>query len=195
MDTETPMITSVAQMREQMCQLWQMAFGDDREFVLAYFRGYDSPATRIVRYDANGRIVAMMHYHRFSSGGIDGAYVYGLATHPVWRGRGLARQMLQEAFVRMAGEGVQMAMLIAEEESLRSWYAAMGFSLQCGTTVKVTGCDGMNFALDDPAMNVPMIKSIGGFDITDFKVASAITIECVNKADSRWSAPEIPCGG
>lgn len=195
MDTETPVIASVAQMREQMCQLWQMAFGDDREFVLAYFRGYDSPATRIVRCDAKGRIVAMMHYHRFTSGSTAGAYVYGLATHPAWRGRGLARQMLQESFVSMVGEGVKVAMLIAEEESLRSWYAAMGFRLQCGTTVKVTGSDGMNFALDDPAMNVPMIKAIGGFDIAGFKIDAAITIECVNKADSRWSAPEIPCGG
>lgn len=185
MDTETPINSSEAQMREQMCQLWQEAFGDDREFVLSYFSRYDSPATRIVRCDAEGRVVAMMHYHRFTSGGIVGAYIYGLATHPAWRGRGLARQMLQEAFVSMADDGVQVAMLIAEEKSLRSWYATMGFSLQCGTIVKVAGGDGMNFALDDPAMNVPMIKAIGDFDITSFRVDSSIVIECVNRADTR----------
>lgn len=184
MDTETPM-TCEAQMREQMCQLWQVAFGDDREFVLEYFRNYDSPATRIVRRDAEGSIVAMLHYHRFTSGSTSGAYIYGLATHPAWRGRGLASQMLQEAFVSMADEGVQVAMLIAEEESLRSWYASMGFILQSGTTVRITGSDGMDFALDDPAMNVPMIKAIGGFDITGYKIDAPITIERVNKADSR----------
>lgn len=185
MDIETPM-TSEDQIHEQMCRLWQEAFGDNREFVLAYFRGYDSPATRIVRCDADGNVVAMMHYHRFMSGSIAGAYIYGVATHPAWRGKGLASQMLQESFSRMTDDGVQVAMLIAEEESLRSWYATMGFSLQNGTVVEITGSDGMNFALDDTTMNVPMIKPIGGCDITGFKIDAAITIESVNKADTRW---------
>lgn len=175
MDSETA-ISNTDALHEQMCQLWQAAFCDDREFILSYFSHYDSPATRITRHDKNGNIIAMMHYHQFVDCGIVGAYIYGVATDTAWRGQGIARQMLEESFDRMQCDGIQVAMLIAEEESLRSWYATMGFTLLNGTAVALTGYDGMDFALDDATMNVPMIKAIGDCHINSYRPSHNITI-------------------
>lgn len=143
-----------------MCRVWQVGFGDDTDFVMRYLNAYDTPANRIVRRDSEGHIVALMHYHRFSAGQADGAYIYGVTTLPQWRGRGLARQMLHEAFEAMSREGIAFAMLIAEEPSLRQWYATMQFTLLDGITVEVTGSDGMNFGMDDSSLNVPMVRAI-----------------------------------
>lgn len=143
-----------------MCRLFQEVFGDDRELVLNYLAKYDTPATRVVRYDNDGNLIAAMHYHVFDAKNYRGAYIYGVATLKQWRGRGLARQMLEESFQRMRDEGVQMAMLIAEQVSLRKWYSTMGFELLERITVDIIGYDGMSFVLDDKTMNVPMVKII-----------------------------------
>ena len=60
----------------------------------------------------------------------------------------------------MSDNGLQMAMLIAEEQSLRSWYATMNFRLFDNFTVTITGSDGMNFAMDNERMNIPMVRII-----------------------------------
>lgn len=162
MDSETSIINnnSEARLREQMCRLWQDVFGDSKDFILNYFAKYDTPATRIVRYDNAGNLIAMMHYHRFVSNETEGAYIYGVATHPDWRGRDIARQMIEESIKLMSDDGLQLAMLIAEEQSLRSWYATMNFRLLDNFTVTITGSDGMNFAMDDERMNIPMVRMI-----------------------------------
>ena len=176
MDNCVPVVDAEAELREQMCRLWQEAFGDEREFVMHYLDSYSREDCRILRFGERGEVVAMMHYHPFTVGGSDcnevavrfspsqpcmegcrGAYIYGVATAVECRGKGLASAMIAESMAKMRSRGIDFAMLIAEEPSLRRWYGGMGFELLEGVTASVTAPDGTNLAMDDSALNLPMI--------------------------------------
>ena len=171
-----PVGDAEAELREQMCRLWQEAFGDERDFVMHYLDRYSREDCRILRFGERGEVVAMMHYHPFTVGGSDcnevavrfspsqpcmegcrGAYIYGVATAVDCRGKGLASAMIAESMAKMRSRGIDFAMLIAEEPSLRRWYGGMGFELLEGVTASVTAPDGTNLAMDDSALNLPMI--------------------------------------
>ena len=171
-----PVGDAEAELREQMCRLWQEAFGDEREFVMHYLDRYSREDCRILRFGERGEVVAMMHYHPYTVGGSDcnevavrfspsqpcmegcrGAYIYGVATAVDCRGKGLASAMIAESMAKMRSRGIDFAMLIAEEPSLRRWYGGMGFELLEGVRATVTAPDGTNLAMDDSALNLPMI--------------------------------------
>lgn len=171
-----PVGDAEAELREQMCRLWQEAFGDERDFVMHYLERYSREDCRILRFGERGEVVAMMHYHPFTVGGSDcnevavrfspsqpcmegcrGAYIYGVATAVECRGKGLASAMIAESMAKMRSRGIDFAMLIAEEPSLRRWYGGMGFELLEGVRATVTAPDGTNLAMDDSALNLPMI--------------------------------------
>lgn len=171
-----PVGDAEAELREQMCRLWQEAFGDERDFVMHYLYRYSREDCRILRFGERGEVVAMMHYHPFTVGGSDcnevavrfspsqpcmegcrGAYIYGVATAVECRGKGLASAMIAESMAKMRSRGIDFAMLIAEEPSLRRWYGGMGFELLEGVRATVTAPDGTNLAMDDSALNLPMI--------------------------------------
>ena len=171
-----PVGDAEAELREQMCRLWQEAFGDERDFVMHYLDRYSREDCRILRFGERGEVVAMMHYHPFTVGGSDcnevavrfspsqpcmegcrGAYIYGVATAVECRGKGLASAMIAESMAKMRSRGIDFAMLIAEEPSLRRWYGGMGFELLEGVRATVTAPDGTNLAMDDSALNLPMI--------------------------------------
>lgn len=155
MDTVLP----VDELRAQMTDLFVHVFGDERPFVENYVSHYDTARNRFVHIE-DGKVVSMLHSHRFESCGIKGSYIYGVVTEPEWRGRGLASMLLNRAFESTRADGVEVAVLIAESEDLRRWYASKGFVLLDGLEISVTGSDGMDFALDEPGMNVPMVKSL-----------------------------------
>lgn len=171
-----PVGDAEAELREQMCRLWQEAFGDERDFVMHYLDRYSRDDCRILRFGERGEVVAMMHYHPFTVGGSDcnevavrfspsqpcmegcrGAYIYGVATAVECRGKGMASAMIAESMAKMRSRGIDFAMLIAEEPSLRRWYGGMGFELLEGVRATVTAPDGTNLAMDDSALNLPMI--------------------------------------
>ena len=152
-------VLSVDVLRSQMIDLFVRVFSDEREFVKNYITHYDTSKNRFVHIE-NGEVVSMLHCHRFEVGGIKGSYVYGVATDSQWRGQGLASMLLSRAFEAERADGIEVAVIIAESESLRQWYASKGFVLLDGLEVTVTGSDGMNFALDEPTMNVPMVKPL-----------------------------------
>ena len=171
-----PVGDAEAELREQMCRLWQEVFGDEREFVMHYLDRYSREDCRILRFGERGEVVAMMHYHPFTVGGSDcnevavrfspsqpcmegcrGAYIYGVATAVDCRGKGMASAMIAESMAKMRSRGIDFAMLIAEEPSLRRWYGGMGFELLEGVRATVTAPDGTNLAMDDSALNLPMI--------------------------------------
>ena len=171
-----PVGDAEAELREQMCRLWQEAFGDERDFVMHYLDRYSREDCRILRFGERGEVVAMMHYHPFTVSGSDcnevavrfspsqpcmegcrGAYIYGVATAVDCRGKGLASAMIAESMAKMRSRGIDFAMLIAEEPSLRRWYGGMGFELLEGVRATVTAPDGTNLAMDDSALNLPMI--------------------------------------
>lgn len=173
-------------LREQMCRLWHTAFGDERDFIMHYLTAMSHTGNRILRFSPDGTLIAMMHFHKFTlcensptheplqgdevsvrlspmpvgMAGKRGAYIYGVATAPEWRGRGIAGAMIAEAVEKMRRSRAGIAMLIAEEPSLRRWYASMGFSLAEGITAAVAAPDGTNLALDDTRLNLPLVMPL-----------------------------------
>lgn len=156
MDTEA----SITEIRKQMSHLWHEAFGDNEDFIAEYFSNYDTEQTRITYFSSSNELISMLHYHKFRYDQYVGSYDYGLATHPKWRHRGLARQIIEESIEKMRAEGIQFAMLIAETPELRDWYSSMGFKLIKNTTLEISGYNDFNFALDDKSLNTPMVRPI-----------------------------------
>lgn len=148
---------------------WKLAFGDDDEFIDRFFSLYDNDDTRFVKRNERGDVVAQLHCFVFDDDlcGEKGSYIYGVATLPEYRGRGLARELIAETLEQMRARGVGYTMLIAEKEELQEWYKRQGFTLKSGVLEICGEKDGMNFALDDTSKNQGMYyvfkPSITGF--------------------------------
>ena len=75
-----------------------------------------------------GRTAAMLHLLPFESQLGRTTYIYGVATAPEFRRRGLAGKLMGEAMRLIADRGDDAALLIPSEEWLRGFYAPYGFS-------------------------------------------------------------------
>ncbi len=169
----------------ELKSVWKLGFGDDDEWIDGFFKHYHTGGDCYVSRDGQGRIVAQMHALPMSIGGV---YIYGVTTHPSWRGRGIARALMAEALRDLAARGVPFAMLIAQEPSLRQWYEGMGFCL--GTNVvDVTGYDGECLDNDDLALNLPMIRVVNA---QSYVTASIARRQCGLKSPFCLSDGMIP---
>lgn len=151
--------SSVTRLRKAMSAIWQETFGDDADYVDRYLENYDADDNRIVICKQD-EVVAFLHYHRFDTGDFTASYIFGVVTVPHYRGSGIARGMISGAMKCMNQHGDIFAMLIAEEESLRSWYATMGFAALSETPVRVSGSDGLSFDNDDTNLNIALYRIV-----------------------------------
>lgn len=77
-------------------ELWMKAFGDDEQFADSFIMRYYS-RRRMLTAEAEGRMAAMLHLLPFRTELGRTTYIYGVATDPAFRGRGLASQLMREA--------------------------------------------------------------------------------------------------
>ena len=77
--------------------------------------------------EEDGRLAAMLHLIPFESELGRTTYIYGVATDPDYRGRGLASGLMREAMRRIAEEEEDAAILNPSQESLKDYYAPFGF--------------------------------------------------------------------
>ena len=106
-------------------QLWQEAFGDSDAFLDSFFRlGFGKDRSLCV---FEGEPVAAVYWFHCRANGQKIAYLYGLATKKSHRGRGLARQLLEEAMSVLKKEGYAGALLVPAEPELFKMYEKMGF--------------------------------------------------------------------
>ena len=82
-------------------ELWMKAFGDDEQFADSFIMRYYS-RRRMLTAEAEGRMAAMLHLLPFRTELGRTTYIYGVATDPAFRGRGLASQLMREAAHRGA---------------------------------------------------------------------------------------------
>lgn len=101
--------------REALQALWKMVFGDDDRYIETFFRLFFGPGTAAVA-ESEGQITAAAHCIPFGSA----RYIYAVATHPLWRGRGLGRA------VTLAAAGSGPAYLCPADRTLMDWYISMG---------------------------------------------------------------------
>ncbi len=115
-------------MTEQLKDLWQLAFGDSREFVDLFFAtGFSEDRFHVLT--ENGQVTAALYWLDCSYQGQTQAYLYAVATHPDFRGRGLCRKLMEQTRDLLKARGYAAALLRPGEEGLRAMYEKMGYQI------------------------------------------------------------------
>lgn len=110
----------------QLRQLWRLAFGDPEEFLDAFFAAAYAPE-RCRCILEKGQIVAVLYWFDVSWEERKFAYLYAVATHPDFRGRGLCRALMEDTHALLARHGYDSALLVPQKEGLRKMYASFGY--------------------------------------------------------------------
>ena len=113
---------------QQIRELWMDAFGDAREFA-------DEFLVERSRYDISTfaeregeRVVSMLHSVPFTdSAGHTFAYIYGVATAPTHRRRGLATNLIRRV-LNDVGRLYDAAILIPADSKAKDFYRKAGFA-------------------------------------------------------------------
>jgi len=110
----------------QLWQLWKLAFGDEDDFIQRFFeKGFSPERCRCICRD--DRIAAVLYWFDCSCGNQKIAYLYGVATHPEYRGQGLCRKLMEDTHRHLAALGYSSVLLVPQKESLREMYQKMGY--------------------------------------------------------------------
>ncbi len=143
---------------ERACkELWQEVFGDEESFIDTFLMRHYHPR-QILRVEASGRLVAMLHLIPFRVGEQRVAYLYGVATAPEARGRGLASRLVREAIAQARTEGFEALVLIPAGEGLREFYARFGFAGDY--PVAFHTADDFDFGTGEESRNRAMVLSL-----------------------------------
>ena len=112
--------------KEGLRQLWKLAFGDSDAFLDGFFStGY---APQRCRYLSDGDLVtAALYWLDCAYMDEKYAYLYAVATHPAYRGQGLCHQLMEKTHDHLKAQGYAGAVLVPQEESLRTFYGKMGY--------------------------------------------------------------------
>ena len=111
--------------------LWQEVFGDSAEFAktaLGQFAGADN----VFVAEEDGAAAGLLCAVPVSCRGRKGAYLYGVATRPEYRGRGLAAGLMEHAAGQLRARGAEFLALVPAQQSLFDYYAAHGFQKAFG---------------------------------------------------------------
>ena len=117
--------------------LWTLAFGDGEEFLTPFFEtAWASDRCRCV--EAEGQTVAALYWFESFCGNQRLAYVYAVATHPDWRGRGLCAALMEDTAEVLKSQGYDGILLCPASEGLFRMYGKMGYH-PC-TTIREWEC-------------------------------------------------------
>lgn len=121
-----------AQPKEQQAlqDLWKLCFGDGEEVTDCFFALFPPKLhTRVIEVD--GQIAAMASWLpttlHMDGKAVPGAYIYAVATHPDYRGRGLCRTLMEELEHSLFLQDKDFAALCPAGESLYRFYGGMGY--------------------------------------------------------------------
>jgi GNAT superfamily N-acetyltransferase len=117
--------------KEQVIGLWKDAFGDSDAFMHLYFdRVYRDENALVI--EKEGKILSalqMLPYTMtFWGKEINVAYISGACTAPSEQGKGLMKQLLQEAFREMQRRRIALTALIPAEKWLFTYYRSQGYT-------------------------------------------------------------------
>lgn len=110
--------------------LWHEAFGDDNDFMDAFFGyGFNPDRCRCITQD--GKVVAALYWFDCSLNGQPIAYLYGIATAKSHRGKGLCRALLENAHSHLKYLGYAGIILVPSGEKLFKMYEKLGYCTCC----------------------------------------------------------------
>lgn len=107
-------------------RLWKRVFGDSDSFIDTFFQVAYSP-DRCRYREEKGEIVSALYWLdcRYEGGKL--AYIYAVATHPDYRGRGLCRRLMEDTHAVLKARGYAGAVLYPADGTLRQMYGKMGY--------------------------------------------------------------------
>lgn len=118
-------------MLPRLRRIWQTCFEDDAKGTDFVFSKLLNPAQMLVDTDDNGRPTAMINWKllRFTTprGAMAGAYVYGVATLPEYRGQGISGRLMSALHPILEKEGAGLSCLVPASASLFDFYEKQGF--------------------------------------------------------------------
>ena len=135
--------------------LWGKAFGDSEEMIELFFQTAYAPQ-RCRYLEEGGQVTSALYWMDAVAYGQKLAYIYGVATDPDHRGKGLCRKLMEKTHEDLAEQGCSGAILMPAEPGLRKMYASMGyqecstmgsFACQAGDAVAVRRIDREEYAL------------------------------------------------
>lgn len=129
--------------------LWSLAFGDTAAFLDLFFDAAYTP-DRCRCITEGEQVVAALYWFDTECDGQKFAYLYAVATHPDFRGRGLCRELVADTHAVLKAQGYAGALLVPQEEGLRKMYAGMGY--REATRVSEVFCN----AAEEPATIRPI---------------------------------------
>ena len=106
--------------------LWQEAFGDTDDYLELFFSTAFSPA-RCRCVTENEDTAAVLYWFDCEAEGKPLAYLFAVATKKAHRGKGLCRELMADTHRHLKELGYAGAILVPAEESLFSFYGAMGY--------------------------------------------------------------------
>ena len=116
---------------KQLKDLWKKAFGDSEEAINLFFDTAYAPQ-RCRYLEVNGEITAALYWMDAEYAGQKFAYIYGVATEPAHRGKGLCRKLMEKTHDDLREQGYAGAVLMPAETGLRQMYAKIGYR-ECST--------------------------------------------------------------
>ena len=120
------MLLTPEELKQQTRALWQTCFPtDSEEFLDIYFEEkYTDAANITYREDAQVLAAAQLlpYTMNFYGSTIHTGYFSGICTHPDFRGRGLASQIIRKGHRRLYEQGGVLSFLIPGNDDLRHFY-------------------------------------------------------------------------
>ncbi len=124
-------------------QLWKEAFGDTDSF-LDKFYGIAFDPRRSLCATVDGEVAAMAYWFDCE----EYAYIYAVATAKKHRGKGISHALMARIHEILTDRGYAGCILVPGEESLRKFYATMGYE----------NCGGVHEFDTDAGQTIPLRK-------------------------------------
>lgn len=113
-------------------EIWMRCFGDDEDYTGFLFQRLIRPENLLVASPGGRKPAAMLCLEPFTlvtpRGKADAVYVFGVATLPEWRGKGLSSTLLEEVGRVAATRGLAVSVLVPGGESLFRFYEQRGYT-------------------------------------------------------------------
>ncbi len=112
--------------------LWTACFPGEPAFTDYFFEELYVPDNALLCVGEDGAPAAMLHMLPYTmvwlGREVPVSYVYGVGTHPDYRRRGLAADLMDQALFEMHLRGVLFSVLIPQEEWLFDFYRPFGYA-------------------------------------------------------------------
>lgn len=118
-------------------ELWKLSFDDPESVIGDFFNTAFSPR-RCCTLQRGQTTAAVLYWLDVSCREERYAYLYGVATHPEFRNRGLCRELMRKTHALLRQQGYAGAILVPGGEALREMYGKMGY--RTVTTLSRVSC-------------------------------------------------------